>query len=276
MIRSLLIAAWFIAAFFFMRSEALADNILLAGHRAVYNLSLLRGEGAKAPIQARGSIVFEFSGSECQGYVQNFHQLTEIQPVEGQAKFLEVSSATYEEPLSRDFRFKTATKIDNVITDQLEGVASRENKNLAIHLKNKASVPLIFQGEILFPTEHLLSILETAIAGGTLLEARVYDGSGQGDRIMHTLSIIGKPMVGTPSEKPAQLNELRGLKRWPVVISYFEVGHIDGPPIYALSFDLYSNGISRALKLDYGDFVLSGEMVELGFSPISKCDLKKN
>ncbi|MFM9163249.1 MAG: EipB family protein, partial [Methylocystis sp.] len=107
MSRSVLIAAWFIAAFFFMRSEVLADNILLVGHRAVYNLSLLRGEGAKAPIQARGSIVFEFSGSECQGYVQNFHPLTEIQPVEGQTKFSEVSSATYEEPLGRDFRFKT-------------------------------------------------------------------------------------------------------------------------------------------------------------------------
>lgn len=266
---------YFITASVFMLSESLADSILLAGHRAVYNLSLLKGEGAKAPIYAQGSIIFEFSGSECQGYVQNFHQLTEIQPPEGHSKFSEVLSASYEEPLSIGFRFKTATKVDNVLADQLEGVASRGNKNLAIHLKNKASTPLIFQGEILFPTEHLRAILETAVEGRNLLEASVYDGSGQGDKVMHTLSIIGKPILAAPLEKSAQLIELQGLTRWPVVISYFEVGHVDGPPIYALSFDLYLNGVSRALKLDYGDFILSGDLVELSFSSISKCDLRK-
>ena len=57
-----------------------------------------------------------------------------------------------------------------------------------------------------------------------------------------------------------------------MTISYFEIGHIDGPPIYALSFDLYSNGVSRALKLDYGDFILSGEMKELSFYSMSKCE----
>jgi hypothetical protein len=30
-----------------------------------------------------------------------------------------------------------------------------------------------------------------------------------------------------------------------------------------LSFDLYENGISRALRLDYGDFILAGEMSSL-------------
>ena len=108
MSRLLLMAVSFFAVSVFMRSESLAETILLAGHRAVYNLSLLKSEGAKAPIQAQGSIIFEFSGSECQGYVQNFHQSTEIQPVEGQAKFSEVFSATYEEPLSRGFKIGRA------------------------------------------------------------------------------------------------------------------------------------------------------------------------
>ncbi len=272
MSRLLLMAVSFVAVSVFMRSESLAETILLAGHRAVYNLSLLKSEGAKAPIQAQGSIIFEFSGSECQGYVQNFHQSTEIQPVEGQAKFSEVFSATYEEPLNRGFSFKTATKIDNALTDRLEGVASRQNKNLTIRLKNKPGAPIIFQDEILFPTAHLRAILQAANANKNLLEARVYDGSGQGDKILQTLSIIGKPLSDAPSEKFSHTRELIGLKRWPVTISYFEIGHIDGPPIYALSFDLYSNGVSRALKLDYGDFILSGEMKELSFYSMSKCE----
>jgi len=34
-------------------------------------------------------------------------------------------------------------------------------------------------------------------------------------------------------------------------------------PVYAIGFELYENGISRALSLDYNDFVISGEMTAL-------------
>jgi hypothetical protein len=38
-----------------------------------------------------------------------------------------------------------------------------------------------------------------------------------------------------------------------------------------LSFQLYENGISRALRLDYGDFVLAGEMTSLELLPTPPC-----
>ena len=61
------------------------------------------------------------------------------------------------------------------------------------------------------------------------------------------------------------------MPRWPVTISYFDAAKPDGPPEYVLSFDLYENGISRALKLDYGDFVLAGELTELHLLPGTAC-----
>ena len=42
-------------------------------------------------------------------------------------------------------------------------------------------------------------------------------------------------------------------------------------PDYVLSFDLYENGISRALKLDYGTFVLAGELTDLKILPTPPC-----
>jgi EipB-like len=275
MSRILLITMCFIAASFFMRSEALADSILLSGHRAVYNLSLLKGEGAKAPIQAQGSIIFEFSGSECQGYVQNFHQFTEIQPAEGQTKFSVVSSATYEEPLSKEFRFRTVTKLDNAPSEQVEGVAERQGKTLIVHRKGDTRNPVIFQGEILFPTEHLIRILKAAYKRETLLEARVYDGNGEGDKSLQTLTIIGNALIVPAQEKIMQSELLKGLPRWPIVISYYDPDKSDNRPVYTLSFDLYANGVSSALRLDYGDFILVGEMRELNFFPTTSCLTKK-
>jgi hypothetical protein len=38
-----------------------------------------------------------------------------------------------------------------------------------------------------------------------------------------------------------------------------------------VSFDLYENGISRDLKLDYGDFILKGELKSLEVQAPTAC-----
>ena len=42
-------------------------------------------------------------------------------------------------------------------------------------------------------------------------------------------------------------------------------------PVYAITFELYENGVSRALVLDYGDFVLTGEMTSLDMKDAKPC-----
>ncbi len=42
-------------------------------------------------------------------------------------------------------------------------------------------------------------------------------------------------------------------------------------PIYAISFEMYENGISRALRLDYGDFVVDGKMSSLEVKKTKAC-----
>ena len=43
-------------------------------------------------------------------------------------------------------------------------------------------------------------------------------------------------------------------------------------PVYAMSFELYENGISRALSLDYSDFTISGEMTSLEMKKAKACN----
>ena len=92
-------------------------------------------------------------------------------------------------------------------------------------------------------------------------------------------------MIGNRIEPDKKLEDaaagkdaLAGLARWPVTISYFdkvEKKAADEPseqtPIYAISFEMYENGISRALKLDYGDFVIDGKMSSLELKPVKAC-----
>jgi len=251
--------------------EARCDIPTLAPHRVVYNLSLSGGGGLKAPLQAHGRIFFEFLGSECEGYVQNFRQVTEILPFEGAAKLSDTRTAYFEEPYGRGYRFMSETKIDYQSTERLDGFVEKRDNNFLIHLKNSKKPEIILDPSVIFPTEHLRRILQRAMRGETLLEAMVYDGNGQGDKATQTLAVIGKVITTPATEKSVQIQTFNTMNRWPVTISYFDSIKRDGQPIYVLSLELYENGVSRALRLDYGDFVLSGELIELLIQPEVNC-----
>lgn len=254
------------------RAEAPVAPLPLAAHRAVYDLSLVKATGAKAPSHARGRIAFDFSGSACDGYVQNFRQMTELQPPEGSAKVSDMRSATFEAGDGADYRFKIETTVDNARAEEIDGKARKtKDAAIAVDLLKPKKQRLDFTGRTLFPTEHLRSIIDAARGGEKILEARVYDGTGDGEKAFDTMTVIGAKATAAAPEKAAQSAELKEIRRWPVSVSYFEIGKKDGQPIYILSFDLYENGVSRALKLDYGDFVLKGEMTELTISPAAAC-----
>ena len=100
-------------------------------------------------------------------------------------------------------------------------------------------------------------LIDIGRAGGNTFAVKVYDGSDNGKRIYDTLALVGhriEPGQGTNTEAAAAGNpELAKLPRWPMTISYFTPGTGDRTPVYTISFELYENGVSRALKLDYGD-----------------------
>ena len=99
-------------------------------------------------------------------------------------------------------------------------------------------------------------IIESARAGGSTLQARVFDGSDTGSKIYDTMTVIGKVGAG-PAEDASNSEALKGLARWPVTISYFDAAKKDSAAEYILTFDLYENGVSGSLKLDYGAFALA-------------------
>lgn len=246
------------------KTDLTAGGVSLASHRAVYELTLAKSVGTKSPTAAHGRIAFDFAGSPCEGYVQNFRQLTELQPAEGPTRVSDMHSATFEDFEGKNFDFKMQTSIDNGAAETIDGKASKStvgplSVNLAKPKRSKFDLP----PDVVFPTEHLKRILAAAEAGKNLIEVKVYDGSETGEKVYETTTFIGRPIAGPAVEKAAHIPQLEKLRRWPVSISYFEAGRKDDGPAYTLSFDLYENGVSRALKLDYGDFVLAGEMSSL-------------
>jgi hypothetical protein len=251
-------------------------SVRLVPHRAVYDLSLSSAAGTSRSIDsASGRIAFDFGGDACEGYTLKYRQVTVLESGESGQRTLDVRTATFESPDGKSIRFKTDSRLEGVSADNVDGDAELRDDALAVRLKEPKRETITLQGRALFPSEHLKRLIEAGRAGQTTVSVKVYDGSDDGKRVYDTLALIGRrlePGAGANLEPSAKQDALAKLPRWPMTISYFKAGTGDQTPAYTISFELYENGISRALKLDYGDFALKGDLANLEILPFSACD----
>ncbi len=248
-----------------------SPSVPLADHRATYRITLLKSTGAKSPTFARGRVSYEFTGSVCDGYSQVFRQVTELQPAEGATRLSDMRSATFEDADQKGFSFDVKTSTDESPPETVDGRASRKKDVLAIQL-SKPTVQTVDVGDdVLFPTAHLQHIIAAARAGQHVFGVKVFDGSDNGKKVYDTTTVIGRPLLGPVEQGDIRDPTMDAMSRWPVSISYFDEGRKDGEPAYTLGFELYENGVSRALRFDYGDFVLAGEVTSLDLLPMKPC-----
>lgn len=250
------------------------QGAVLVPHRAVYELSLDASKASTKVDRASGRIAFELTGNACLGYAVTLRQVTRLDGGEGRQTTSDLSSITWEDGAAKSYRFKSKNFLNQDLRDDVDGMAERsKDGGLTVRLSNPQTPPFELKGAIALPTEHLLKLIAAGEAGQTILETKVFDGAPDGKKVYDTLAIIGAPVTGDEGlEEAARKPELRSMKRYPMTISYFEPGVGERTPAYVLGFDLYENGISRALKLDYGGFSLRGEMTSLELLKATPCD----
>lgn len=272
--RSLLAAS---GLFLAMLMPASAEPVRLAPHRAVYDISLLRSEGPGGIESAKGRIVMDFSGDACEGYALKYRQVTVLETGGAGRRTVDTQTATFESGDGRFMRFKSSSSTRGSVGDSEVDGDARLGPNGTLNVRFKTPRRETFEaaGTTVFPTEHLKRLIEAARKGERLLPVKVYDGSNDGKKVYDTLGIVGRKVEageGAGLEEPVRQEALAGVPRWPVTISYFEDGQADRTPAYRISFELYENGISRALTLDYGDFAFKGDLKSLEIlEPTTSC-----
>jgi hypothetical protein len=251
-----------------------AQPVTMAAHRATYELSLADSDGGKGVEAARGRIVFEFTGSACEGYTQNFRQVTELSGGDIGTRLSDMRSSTYEEGDGSGLRFNTETRIGQAAGDLTDGFAQKQDGKVVVQIKKPKAAKLEIAPSAVFPTEQIKQLIQAGREGNPTLSLKVFDGSEQARKVYDTFAIVGK--VASPDkevEEPLRKAGWDKLQRWPVTISYFEEGQADSQkPLYVISFELLENGVTRALKLDYGDFGLKGELTRLDVLPSKPCE----
>jgi hypothetical protein len=279
--RSLLLmaaAAAFVWSSLGGRAEAAASGPFLA-HQALYDLSLMKSRGSNSINSARGRILYNFSGSACEGYTSEFRQVSELDSGEGKVTLSDLRSTSWEDGAGKSYRFKIDARMNDADSAPVDGIAERSGDQITVKLKQPATKTFTLDAATVFPTEQIQRIIAAARQGKSVLELMVYDGSDNGEKVYNTLSVIGQPIPGDrtiAAPDPSTANDvMKSLTRWPVTVSYYDrdVKAKDGEqtPVYAMSFELYENGVSRALVLDYNDFVISGALGKFDVKDSKPC-----
>jgi hypothetical protein len=260
------------------KADAGASGAFLP-HQALYELSLLKSRGSNSINSARGRILYNFTGSACEGYTSEFRQVSEMNSGEGKVTLSDLRSTSWEDGAGKSYRFKIDSRMNDTETSPVDGIAERSGDHITVKLKQPQAKTFTLDGSTVFPTEQIQRIIAAAKEGKSVLELTVYDGSDNGEKVFNTLSVIGQPIPGDrtiAAPDPSTQNDvMKSMTRWPVTVSYYDrdAKSNDGEqtPIYAMSFELFENGVSRALVLDYNDFVISGALGKFDVKDSKPC-----
>jgi len=167
----------------------------LISHRAIYDLKLSQSKGNRSLSGVRGRIVYDFSGSVCEGYALGFRQVTELDNGEGKVAVSDLRSATWEEGTGNHYRFNFQNFISQQLIDSVDGRADRNADAIGVHLVKPADKRFDLSSAVAFPTEHMRRIIEAARAGKSVFELKVFDGSENGEKLYDTLTVIDRKSV---------------------------------------------------------------------------------
>jgi hypothetical protein len=227
-------------------------------------------------------MVYELTGSTCEGYTQNMRFVTLMVNQNGNTITTDLRSSSWEEATGKRFRFNSSQFRDQKPTEATAGDAARANTagDVKVELTKPAKKDLSLSSRVHFPVQHSIALIKAAKTNQTIFRADLYDGSEKGEKVYDTVSFIGRQIpAGGNRQLPAVKNAdaLDQIPAWPVSIGYFEPDSdkADAVPVYELSFLFFENGVSRKLFIDYGEFAIQGVLREIVFHEPSKCERAK-
>jgi hypothetical protein len=236
----------------------------LVPHRAVYSITLARTDPGSAFRAPKAAWCFEITGGECSGYNMRQRMVVNIGDEQGNLGLLDFRIATFESGDGHHYRFDSKTSLNKNTIEAVKGEARRGPDGIEVKLETPAEKTIQIGGETLFPSQHLQAILNAASSDKKFMAAEIYEGAGTGDSSDAATAAIGKELRAG-GEGPLR----EGLRRWPVSVGYFggnpepKTAMSERTPTYQMRFNLYENGVTNQLVMDYGNYALSGSLEDI-------------
>jgi len=234
-----------------------ASAVDLVPHRAGYALELESAQPNSGISDVRGAMAFELV-EECEGWSVHQEFRMAITNAEGDSVPSETVFNSYESRDGTEFHFESTTTTGGQVTEALKGRASLGENGGTVRMTKPESETLALPPGTVFPTRHIVMLIEAARAGQRIFDRHMFDG-GDAEGAYQVVAAIGNPR---PAEEESDRPLLHAAS-WPVSMAFYAPGQVEDTPDFQVDGRLYANGIATGLRIDYGGFVVRGELVEL-------------
>lgn len=245
----------------------------LAAHRAVYDISLKKAEQRSGISGVTGRMVIEFAGNTCDGWTVNFRMVNNFNLGGGKKRTLDSRSSMWESGTNEQMRYVQSQYVDSNLQEEKELRANlssgKKGGTGAITKPNEEAFDL--PENVYFPIDHQLKLVKAAEAGQNRDETLVYDGS-DGTAPTVAITFIGNRQKKLSQNTEEKLKAVNTLEGWPITISYYKIKDDEQvTPDYQISMQLFENGVSGDMVLNYGDFVLDAKLSNIEMLEMPEC-----
>jgi hypothetical protein len=254
-----------------------AAGIRLQPHLAVYDLSLHRARDRLGIVGINGRLAIEVSGSECEDWTVNFRMVSQFQSDDQTVRLLDTQSSTWEAGDGKAINVSQRHFVDSSLDSESKVTASRDTTGRTHGTVDNAK-PAEFElaNGTIFPVAHLQRLLDAAQKGRQTDKSSVFDGT-EGTKSYTAITFIGRlkeDSVHATELKSDGGEQLAKTRAWPTVISYYDQAlgeNNEGVPSYEVAVEMFENGVSGDMVIDYGDYSLDARLAKLELKPYGVC-----
>ena len=262
----------FLAASASIGAGAARAEVDLVEHRAVYALSLAKTEaGGTAVTNARGKLDFEWS-DVCDGWAIRQRTRIFVTHADGSQVDFGWSLNAWESKDGLSYRFFIRRLFGTGEEETVRGEARLDGPGMggtATFTEPEERTVSLPKGT-LFPSKHNFVIVGAAETEALPVWRSVFDGSGDDGGFYGVNVALARTFpAGAPTSLDVPL--LSDQPSWRVVIAYFDPKEDGAAPDYEQELRVFGNGVIDELVLDYGDFSLDAELVDLEALPAPDC-----
>jgi hypothetical protein len=241
----------------------------LLPHKATYALSLGSLRSSSTVVDAAGRFEFEWK-DVCDGWAVSQKFRIALLYEDGVSIRYGWSLSSWEARDGTRYRFFIRRFDGGGETEAVRGEAERQadGGGRAI-FRGPEAREVELPEDTLFPTQHTLHVLSRAESDGWPIWTLVFDGSG--DTGLFGVSTALSRRLGP--EEPTQLSSalLEGVASWRINLAFFGAEAEEAEPEQEQALRLFANGVVDEMRLDYGDFEINADLIDLTALPRPEC-----
>lgn len=256
-------------AAFCSTNPILASSLTIAPHQAAYKLTMTESDSPGGVVDVTGGMTFEWAEA-CEGWAIEQRYLLQIESAEAPGLEIKASYVTWESKDGLRYRFfvkrsRTGSPVEHI---RGEAVLTGSGEPGKVVFTEPRSETIDLPAGTLFPTQQILSLMRSAKKGERFQQHMLFDG---GDIVgaQPVTAVLLAQRANRPNSllTPPLHQELFR----PISLAYFREADKTGTVDFEMTMDLQDNGIVPNLTLDYGDFIVAGELQKLTALPKPKC-----